>query len=144
MKFWYLGSHFSRFFLSATKNYPLRTIIRLGWVSSLMLFYNGITWKCFELSSWNFAWWLVMTLCFESQFVFQFRSRRPAQPAYQPKIQKWANLANFHPIEFKLGTELIYNLPDSNWMFEVHINTSAFSLLIYGKNLQIINIVFLL
>ena len=60
-----------------------------------------------------------MTLCFESQFVFQFRSRRPAQPAYQPKIQKWANLANFHPIELKLGTEVLYNLPDGNWMFEV-------------------------
>ena len=83
------------------------------------LFRNGITWERFELSSWNFAWWLVMTLCFESQFVFQFRSRRPAQPAYQPKIQKWANLANFHPIELKLGTEVLYNLPDGNWMFEV-------------------------
>ena len=115
-------------FLSATEYFPSRTIIQPGWVSSsssslssslLILFCNGITWERFELSSWNFAWWLVMTLCFESQFVFQFRSRRPAQPAYQPKIQKWANLANFHPIELKLGTEVIYNLPDGNWMFEV-------------------------
>ena len=47
-----------------------------------------------------------MTLCFESQFGFQFRSRRPAQPAYQPKIQKWANLTNFHSIELKLGTDV--------------------------------------
>ena len=57
---------------------------------------------------------LVMTLCFESQFGFQFHSRRPAQPANQPKIQKWANLANFHPIELNLGTEVLYNLPDGN------------------------------
>ena len=34
------------------------------------LFCNGITWERFELSSWNFVWWLVMTLCFESQFGF--------------------------------------------------------------------------
>ena len=81
------------------------------------LFCNGITWERFELSSWNFAWWLVMTLCFESQFGFQFHSRRPAQPANQPKVKKWANSANFYPIEFKLGTEVINNLPDGNWMF---------------------------
>ena len=55
-----------------------------------------------------------MTMCFEFEFGSQFNPRRPAQPANQPKISKWANLANFHLIEFKLGTELIYNLPDGN------------------------------
>ena len=60
-----------------------------------------------------------MTFCFESQFGFQFRSCRPAQPANQPKIKKWANLANFHPIELKLGTEVLYNLPGGIGMFEV-------------------------
>ena len=58
-----------------------------------------------------------MTMCFESQFGDQFNPRRPAQPANQLKFSKWANLANFHPIEFKLGTEVIYNLPNDNVMF---------------------------
>ena len=57
-----------------------------------------------------------MTLCFESQFGFQCHPCRPAQPANQPKISKWANSANFHPIEFKLGTEVIYDLSDGNGM----------------------------
>ena len=60
-----------------------------------------------------------MTLCFESQYGFQFHPRRPAQPANQPKNLKWANSVNFYPIEFKVGAEVIYNLPDGNWMFEV-------------------------
>ena len=60
-----------------------------------------------------------MTFCFESQFGSQFHTCRPAQPANQLKISKWANSANFYPIEFKLGTEVINNLPDGNSMFEV-------------------------
>ena len=51
-----------------------------------VLFCNGITWERFELSSWNFAWWLVMTLSFKSQFGFQFHPRRPAQPAKNLKM----------------------------------------------------------
>ena len=53
-----------------------------------------------------------MTMCFESQFGVQFNPRRPAQPANQLKFSKWANLANFYLIEFKLGTEVIHNLSD--------------------------------
>ena len=30
------------------------------------------------------------------------------------KISRWANLANFHPIQFKLGTEVICNPPNEN------------------------------
>ena len=44
---------------------------------------------------------------------------RPAQPANQPKIKKWANSANFNPIKLKLGTEVLYNLPGGIGMFEV-------------------------
>ncbi len=60
----------------------------------------------------------VVVIVVTSQFGLQFHSRRPAQPANQPKIKKWANSANFYPIEFKLGKEVINNLPDGNSMFE--------------------------
>ena len=55
-----------------------------------------------------------MIMCFEFEPGSQFHPRKPAQPAKQTKISKWANLANFHPINFKHGTELIHNLPDGN------------------------------
>ena len=54
-----------------------------------------------------------MTMCVEFEFSGQFNPRRPAQPANQLKISNWANMANFHPIDFKLGAEVIYNLPNS-------------------------------
>ena len=44
-------------------------------------FHDGITWERFELSSWFFAWWLVMTICFESEFGSQFHPCRPVRPA---------------------------------------------------------------
>ena len=55
-----------------------------------------------------------MTMCLEFKFGSLFNPPRPAQPANQTKISKWANLANFHLINFKHGTELIHNLPDGN------------------------------
>ena len=44
-------------------------------------FHDGITRERFELSSWFFAWWFVMTMCFESEFGSQFNPCRPARPA---------------------------------------------------------------
>ena len=38
---------------------------------------------------------------------------------YWEKISRWANLANFHPIWFKFGTEVVGKPLNKNRMFEV-------------------------
>ena len=48
--------------------------------------HNGIT--HFELSCWNFAWWLVKTIYYGFEFGSQFCPRRPTRPAKSLFLEK--------------------------------------------------------
>ena len=59
---------------------------------------------------------VVVVVVVVGQFHTLITRERSELSSYKRKISKWTNSANFHPIEFKLGTEVIYDLSDGNGM----------------------------
>ena len=74
--FWPLPSLFVRDGILSVADYnsTLMGVVVVVVVVVVYLFHDGITRERLELSSWFFAWWLVMTICFESEFGSQFHS----------------------------------------------------------------------
>ena len=73
----------------------------------VVVFFFTITQERFELLYCNLAWSRLSALNPNLGVNFTY-----AEQPNLPTSQEWANLTNFHPIEFKFGAEVVCKPPD--------------------------------